>query len=482
MLTNLDFLQIGQQFPPKTEQKRIESYIENKKIFDGEHAEIYQEQLKRVFRYADDLYGNLFGVESYVTDLNFQRLISVKTADLLALDGIKIMIQDKTKQKDLDKILEKNDIYATAYLVALDMSRYGTGIFYTYKDGLDWQIDITQPRLWFPVVSERNVRKIKYHVLCIPKYIDEEKNNYELYCEIHERGKYTTLTLLVKNNKIVKVLEDAKVIETGMKDFAVIPVQNLTASDTIFGKSDYEVCDSLVAELIVRVSQVNKILDKFSEPNLMGPNSAIEYNHKTGKHELKLGGRYFGVNSGEKMEYLTWDAQLSANMEQIRLLLNLLYQLTEMSGTLLGDVEATKSGTPTSGIAYKHRMESTLQKLKRFRLALDTGIRKVICAACQAQGFNISENELIIEWKNSLTDEKEQAEILNIKTGGKPVVSQVRAIMMANDMTREEAEEEYARIIQEEIEANPLNVPNPHLYDEEMDKEIDEENDKEINE
>lgn len=461
MLTNLDFLKIGQQFPPESEQKRIESYIENKKIFDGEHAEIYQEQLKRVFRYADDLYGNLFGVKSYVTDLNFQRLISVKTADLLSIDDIKIMVQDKTKQKDLDSILGKNDIYTTAYLVALDMSRFGTGIFYVYKDNVDWKIDITQPRLWFPIVSPKNIRKIQYHVLCIPQ--QKNDNETELYCEIHEKGKYTTLTLLVKNGKIVKVIEDAKVIETGMKDFAVIPVNNLISSDTIFGKSDYEICDSLVAELMVRVSQVNKILDKFSEPNLMGPNSAIEYNHKTGKHELKLGGRYFGINPGEKMEYLTWDAQLSANMEQIRLLLNLLYQLTEMSGTLLGDVEATKSGTPTSGIAYKHRMESTLQKLKRFRLALDTGIRKAICAACQAQGLNITENELIIEWKNSLTDEKEQAEILNIKTGGKPVMSQVRAIMMANDMTMEEAEEEYQRIMQEEMEANPLLVPNPHI-------------------
>lgn len=476
MLTNLDFLKIGQQFPPKCEEERIKEYIQNKRIFDGEHAEIYKAQLKRVFRYMDDIYGNLFGVESFVTDLNFQRLISVKTADLLSIDDIKIMVQDKTKQKDLDSILGKNDIYTTAYLVALDMSRYGTGIFYVYKDGFDWKIDITQPRLWFPIVNPKNIRKIQYHVLCIPQ--QKNDNETELYCEIHERGKYTTLTLLVKNNKIVKVIEDAKVIETGMKDFAVIPVNNLISSDTIFGKSDYEICDSLVAELMVRVSQVNKILDKFSEPNLMGPNSAIEYNHKTGKHELKLGGRYFGINPGEKMEYLTWDAQLSANMEQIRLLLNLLYQLTEMSGTLLGDVEATKSGTPTSGIAYKHRMESTLQKLKRFRLALDTGIRKAICATCQAQGLNITENELIIEWKNSLTDEKEQAEILNIKTGGKPVMSQVRAIMMANDMTMEEAEEEYQRILQEEMQANPLLVPNPHIGEnEEIDEENNEEND-----
>jgi len=150
-----------------------------------------------------------------------------------------------------------------------------------------------------------------------------------------------------------------------------------------------------------------------------------------------------------------------------------------MGGTLLGDKENVNGNI--SGIAYKLKMETALQKVSRIRNSMDTAIRKAISACAKLDGYDIDENELIIEWKDGLVDdEREQAEIMRIKNGNKPVISHVTSIMMANDMTREEAEEEYQRILQEEMEANPLNIPNPHLYEneeglEEAEEEINKE-------
>lgn len=41
MITSLDFLRIGQQFPPNSEIERLEKYSINKKIFEGEHELVY---------------------------------------------------------------------------------------------------------------------------------------------------------------------------------------------------------------------------------------------------------------------------------------------------------------------------------------------------------------------------------------------------------------------------------------------------------
>lgn len=470
MLTSLDFLKVGEYFPPQSERERLQNYSTYKKIFEGKHNEVYQNQIDRVKR----VQGDFQEVISYDVILNYQQLMSKKVADLLCGESPKISVQDEKKQKIVDEILKRNDIFNLIYILSIDSSRYGVGLFYLYKDLNRGVIDLTQPALWFPVVHQRNVRRIQYHVLCIPRQINEKET--ELYVEIHEKGRYTVKYFLIRNGKIVREFTDEeKVIETGLNDFAIIPVTNITTSDNITGISDYTTIDSIVCELEVRFIQIAKVLDKHSQPSMQGPSSALTYNRETDSYSLKTGS-YFVVESNDgKVSYLTWDAQLEANFRFIQELQNALYVLSEMGGTLLGDKE--NEGGAVSGLAYKLKMESPIQKVKRIRNSMDTALRKAISNCAKMEGYDIDEYELVIEWQDGITtDEKEEAEIMQMKNGGKPIISHVTSIMQANDMSREEAEEEYQRIMQEEMEANPLNVPNPHLNDEEIDEENLEEN------
>jgi hypothetical protein len=473
MLTSLDFLKVGELFPPKCEVERLENYDIYKKLFEGKHNDVYKYQIDRIKR----VQGDFQEVISYNVILNYQQVITKKTADLLVGESPKISVQNKKKQKIVDEIIKRNDIYNLLYIIAMDTSRYGVGLFYLYKDLNRGVIDITQPAIWFPVVDERNVRRIKYHVLCIPRVLNENKNGneIELYVEIHEKGRYTIKRFLVRNGKIIREFtEEEKVVETWLNDFAIIPVTNITTSDNIYGISDYMAIDSIICELEVRFAQIAKVLDKHSQPSMQGPSSALTYNRETDTYSLKTGSYFVVEGTDGKVSYLTWDAQLEANFRFIKELQNALYIISEMGGTLLGERE-NGSGGVTSGIAYKLKMETALQKVGRIRNSMDTALRKAISNCAKMEGYDIDEYELIIEWKDGLIDdEREQAEIMQIKNGNKPVLSHVTSIMLANDMTMEEAEEEYQRIMQEEMEANPLNVPNPHIGENE---EIDEEND-----
>lgn len=471
MLTDLKFLEVGQPFPPTSETERIKNYHDYKKLFEGKHSDVYKHQFQRIKR----INNGYTDIVSYDIILNYHQLTTKKTADLLVGEPPRITVQDKNKQKILDEIMSKNDVLNLMYIVAMDVSRYGVGLLYIYKEANKGVIDVTQPAIWFPVVSERNVRKIQYHVLCIPRILNEKET--ELYVEIHEKGRYTIKYFLIKNGKIIREFYDEeKVVETGLNDFAIIPITNLTTSDNIFGISDYETIDTLVSELEVRFSQISKILDKHAEPSMQGPSSALTYDKRTGNYSLKTGNYFIVEGADGKVSYLTWDAQLNANFEYIKELQNALYTLSEMGGTLLGDKENVNGNI--SGIAYKLKMETALQKVSRIRNSMDTALRKAISNCAKLEGYDIDEYDLIIEWKDGLIDdEKEQAEIMQIKNGNKPTLSHVTSIMLANDMSREEAEEEYQRIVQEEMEANPLLIPNPqnNLDDENL-EEINEEN------
>ena len=118
MLTSLEFLKIGQSWPPPGEEKRLEKYMRHKRIFEGEHEEVYKESFKRITR----VIGNFENVVSYHVIANFQKLISLKIADFLLGEPPKITCgdDDSKEQICLDNISENSDLINTCYASAID--------------------------------------------------------------------------------------------------------------------------------------------------------------------------------------------------------------------------------------------------------------------------------------------------------------------------------------------------------------------------
>lgn len=75
MLTDLTFLSKGKPWPPKSEQKRIERYMNNKLLFEGEHTLVFKEIWERLFR--TELQASVELV------LNWPKRLSTLWADLL---------------------------------------------------------------------------------------------------------------------------------------------------------------------------------------------------------------------------------------------------------------------------------------------------------------------------------------------------------------------------------------------------------------
>lgn len=473
MLTNLDFLKPGSVWPPPGERRRLDKYHKNKMIFEGEHEKVYYESFKRITR----VIGNFEDVVSYSVIANFQKLISLKIADFMLGEPPKITAgdDDSKEQISLDNIIENSDLINTAYMSAIDISRYGDSVLNIYKDeegrGI---IDITQPSFYFKVVDPKNIRKVKHHILAHTYKVqkpnrsffggDKEEYDHYLYVEIHSKGLYEYITFKLNDSEkmIMSLHEPMKQVQTGLNDFAIVPVHNLLTSDRVYGIDDYSDLDSIISEIEVRIAQISKILDKHAEPSVQGPSSAL-YRDKDGNWKLKMG-NYFPRDNNEDPEvsYITWDAQLQANFEIVEKLINILAVVSEM-GSAIFDTEQ-KTGNAASGTALRRMMISPLAKVNRTRMRFDSSIKKAIKLASQLGGENIidlSKEKINIFWNDGLPDDpKEQAEIMGIRTGNKSTLSQFSAIQRLDSLSDEDTQKELEAILQDERDNNPMSNMN----------------------
>ena len=156
-------------------------YDLNKKLFHGEHANaegVFNENLKRLERVV----GNFNDVVSFVTLLNYHKLISVKTADMIF--GEPPLISSDGNKETIEQIEENTHLCSKGWQSVIDCSRYGNGIFYLYEDEKGYgNFDVSQPAFWIPIVDPNNYKKVINHVIAY-MVCDDEGNKY-LHAQIH---------------------------------------------------------------------------------------------------------------------------------------------------------------------------------------------------------------------------------------------------------------------------------------------------------
>ena len=231
-----------------------------------------------------------------------------------------------------------------------------------------------------------------------------------LQTEIHEKGRIITAKYPIENNIIGPAIEQEET-ETGVDEFLVVPVNNIITTDRVTGLDDYSNLDSIIQELEVRIAQISRILDKHADPNMYGPETALEHDPVTDQWGYRGGGKYFPVGQDEQPPgYVTWDGQLEAAFKQIDLLMEQLYILSETSAAAFGQL---KAGLAESGTALRRLMMAPLAKVNRIRMRFDPALKEVLWLASaleKAQGMAgavVLEN-IHIDWKDGLPDDGQE--------------------------------------------------------------------------
>lgn len=441
MLTNLKWLD-GGHYPPQAEKERIERYRLNERLFLSEHSEALRERFKEIANRSKKKNNKV------ETVINYQQFLSIKTADFIC--GEPPEFESEQDTDNLDKLLDNQRWGVRLYEAFIDVSRFGNAVMKL----VDKRLTAVSPQYWFPIVEPSDLKTITQHVIAYPISPNEKGIMTELYVEIHDIGKVEQRTYSYNGNTgQIGEINAVLTANTGLDDYAVQTLTNVTHSGSIYGVDDYAIVNSIIEKIMWRLHCIDNVLDKHSEPSLSGPGSALTYDDKFKTYYLDLGS-YFMRNSNDDpdLQYITWDGNLESAYKEIDLLMEQLYTLSEMGQAFM---QSGGGGEANSGTALKLRMVSPRIKAARLASINQAAIKKVITLLAKINGIPLDYDGLTIHWSDGLpNDEVEQIQTLTTATGGKPVMSQYAA-MKRLGLTDTEVESELEQLRVETVASAP---------------------------
>jgi len=464
LLTNLDWLEEGKDFPPKIETDRLRQYRENADLYESKHPEVWRTAFEHLAKRLRRRSGEVR------TIFNYQQLLSKKTADFVCGEPITLEYEGDTDK--LEATLARERFNLKLYELIIDVSRFGNGI----GKVVDERLTVVPPGHWFPVVDPGDLKHITQHVIAFPTHPDNDGKPTQLRIEIHTKGNVETrehtFSARADNGlwvgKIGAQIADPVAEATNLNDFAVFALSNATHSGSLYGIDDYAAINSLVQALMWRLHRADAVMDKHSDPSISGPSSALELDEATGLYLFRAGDYFTRDRTDDPdINYVTWDGNLDSNFKEIDLLFNQLYVISEMGAAF---VEGTSSGGANSGTALKLRLVSPRIKAQRITGINDATVRAMIAALGMVNGVTVIGDQLTLRWNDGLpNDPVEDAQRRNVETGGKQTKSQYSAIKERGLSDAEvEAELEQIRLEAAANSANILGVVDPFAEDDEL--------------
>ena len=444
MLTDLTWLDKGKAYPPPSEIKRIKTYQRNEALFLTKHAEVWQESYDSLCQQLRKKNRSIGAV------LNYHQLLSKKTADFVCSEPPSIETEQDTDA--LMQALRKCRFFAQLYECMIDVSRYGNAVVKI----VDKRLSVIPPRCWFPVVDPTDQKHIAQHVIAFPVNPDAQGNCSALHVEIHAQGSveirkyplsYQGTRDGIAQYEIGTLQKKSTPQSTGLNEFAIQPLTNVTHSGSLFGLNDYEIVNSILKTIMWRLHCADTIMDKHSEPSMSGPSSALTVDERTGLYLIQAG-NYFKRDNKEDpdMQYVTWDGNLESNFKEIDTLLNQLYIITEMGAAFL---EGSEGGSVASGTALKLRLVSPRIKAQRLVGLNDATVRTIIHLLASVNGISLNEDSFQLIWNDGLPDDPvEDAARRSVETAGKATKSQYSAIK-ERGLSDDDAEAELEQMIAE---------------------------------
>jgi len=491
--------QKGAQFPPAEDIERLAKYERMRKLFDGNLYEVYERatQVLKDSPQAEQL------KKLYIA-INLADIIVTKPADLLVGDSPAYesgMPDDSAEQKALNAYVEENDLNVLIHESATANGYRGDSwikVRYGYREdltevrnilseeqfaeylanySLEPIIEHVQASAVFPELARGNVKKFKAVNIATVEWVDNGREEIPfLNVERHVPGfiqykRYKLYPLDVVNTFGVPVQlfrigdevstgRDEDLVETGLTHIPVFHIPYKSIDDDWRGIGGLEKLESVFAAINDRIVQIDYILWKHSDPTAYGPE--LEGNEGS---SIAFGGRYIPVSKDDVAPgYMTWSAQLDSAFKELDLLISTVFIMSETPQWLFGTVMAgdQKGGTGTShtdSTAIKARFMPILSKVKRIRKHYDKAIRDALWT-CYLFDKNFGEYEgdavyPTISWRDGIPrNEKEEAEIMEIRTGRKPTIDVHSAVKRLDEVDDEKANEIISRIDSDEVRAN----------------------------
>lgn len=399
-------------FPYPGDVDRMTSYEHYEKLFLGDHFTAFNMKIN------DEQWNKAYAKLRYVA-VNFAGLVTKVVADMLFSEPVTIKVPEGD-QDFVDGLWKENNMDVQCYESALANSYYGDALFKLRvgprydnpKEQSTVIIEDVSPCIYYPELDDFNVRaEPKTQELA---WTFKKDNVDYLRKEIHYVGRIENKVYEMKGQDIVAEADinilgipGLKPVEqTKIDRSLLVHTPNWKTGNRYFGLSDYHDLENLFYAINNRMSSVDNILDKHSDPILMVPPGVLD--EKGHVRKKALGVIEMGENESGKPEYIVWDASLENAFKEIEKLVEFMYLVGEVSPDVLGLGE----GVSDSGRALKFKLMRTIAKVARKKLYYDKALKETIYRAQMlAKKWNIKVNGKVlqgepvmpeIEWSDGL--------------------------------------------------------------------------------
>lgn len=475
--------EVGSQYPPKEHEDRIKRYRLNRDIVTT-NADLIKRIKERVEKDG----------RRYIY-ANYPDLICKKAADLLFGETPVYGAGEEgsPEQSAVDRIVRDNGLNVTNYEMSYGNAFRGDS-FYKVKWAQNYRgllpeeldpyrvmIEAQNPEYVFPEEIPGDKKRIaRYHIGVPVKVKEGETTRWELHVEVHSPGsivtaKYNMVPSSTELEEVIKwqitgvIEEPSESALTGVPIPLVIHVPNFALDDAWQGIDDISEHEAIFGEINNRLTQIAAILDKHADPILTVP-SGVLTEGPDGRPELQAAyAKVFEVVGKDDVppSYVTWDGQLDAAFKELDKLIDTLLTTAELPPVALGKENAGTSGA--TGLAVKYRMGPLLSKIARKRQYFDKALTDALFVAQLLEHAQSREKLEYTPTKPHIifadglpTDEREQAEIAQIRTGGKPTLAVSDAIKRLDGLTDEQTQQAIQRI--EEDEARTLGTVDATIF------------------
>ena len=482
---------VGATFPPEQSRERLSKYKRMKTLYDGKAAEIYaraSEILKDTPHAAQ--------LEKLYIACNFADILATKPADLLVGEPPIFdsgLSDDTPQQKAINSYVEENDLVKLIHESTLSNGYRGDAWFkvrFDYRQdysalaelGIGVPDDVVMEPIIehiaadcvFPETARGNVKAFKAVNIASVEWVIGKKADvpylnverhlpgyivYERYLLSATEGSvdnsygYPLQTFTIEGK--VATGRDTDVIETGVPSLLVHHIPYKSVDDAWEGKGTIESLESKLIAINDRLVSIDYILMKHSDPIMYGP-------EPSGSGNVRVGGGIYIPTTKEEVTpgYMTWDGKLEGAFKELETLIGMVFQIAEtpqwLFGTVLGDQNAGGTGTShTDGAAIRARFMPILSKINRIKTHYDRAVRDALYN-CQLLDIVHGDAKFeavypTITWRDGLPkSDKEQAEVMQIRTGGKPTLDVATAIKRLDGLDDLQADEIVSRIDSDE--------------------------------
>ena len=478
-----DAFKPGEQFPPAHSIERIAKYRRMKKLYEGKQADVYDRATKLL---KDTPHAKQ--LEQLYIAVNIADIIVTKVPDLLVGEPPIFdsgLSDDTPQQEAISRYVEENDLVKLVHESALANGYRGDAwikVRYDYRqdfsaldavglprpDGVEMEpiIEHVAADCVFPITTDGNIKKFKEVVIANVEWITSKKTdtpylNVERHLPgyiINERYKLQTYEGGVDNSygypvnlfKIVERVGETMLTETGVPTLLVHHIPYKSTDDDWQGKGTLEALETILIAINDRICQLDYVLLKHTDPIMYGPKI-------DGSPTMRSGGRYIETTKEDVTPgYMTWNSELTGAFKELETLIGLAFQIAEtpqwLFGTVLGDQNAGGTGTShTDGAAIRARFMPITSKVNRVRTHYDRALRDALynCQLLDIEhgGAKFEAVYPVINWRDSLPrNEKELAEIMQIRTGAKPTLDVATAIKRMDSLDDIQAQSIIERI------------------------------------